>query len=171
MIDQDANAPLFTMKQRPAHHLPSRLIALTFGVIFIWRAWFAGVERGEFEPLYVGGFTLGAMFLFLVYLFFPIGFVEVYEERIRIATLRLFGLIRREAGEAWFDQMRRLETQRAPLSFFGKQVIVVIHVVGGEFTFDASYGIEDRKRLTRLLHKKSGLNDFEVIDNVGLLND
>jgi hypothetical protein len=171
MTDQDARVPSFTMKQRPAHHLPPRLIALTFGVIFIWRAWFAGVERGEFEPLYAGGFTLGAIFLFLVYFFFPIGFVEADEERIRIATFRLFGQIRREAGEARFDQMRRLETQRAPLSFFGKQVIVVICVAGGEFTFDASYGMEDRKRLTRLLQKRSGLYDFEVIDNVRLLND
>ncbi len=168
---EEPDHPRFLMKQRLALHLPARLIALTFGGIFIWRAWFAGVERGEYEPFYVTGLTLGAIFMFLVYLFFPVGLAYVRDDRIRITTLRLFGLIRREAGEVQFDDIRRLETHRIPLRYFRKQVIVLIHLSRGRVMFDAGYLMEDRKRLTRLLHEKSGLLGFEVIDNVGLLSD
>ncbi|MHA1952300.1 MAG: hypothetical protein ACW987_20895 [Candidatus Thorarchaeota archaeon] len=169
--ESETDRPIFVVGQSLTFLVSFRVIFTVFGFVFVYMSWLmlSAEKVTPFTSVFAAGYALVAATIFLFILLIPHGRADVYEDRIQLFSLRLFGLVKREAGTIAFEDVNRVECFRTWVTIGVKQTRILIQLQRWNQSFDATYSIEDRRKLATVFREKSLEHGFEFLDEAGLL--
>jgi len=169
--DDEMDRPLFAVGQKLLFTASNSIMFVGFGIFFACMSWYAltSMEASSLTSFFAAGNVLVAVTIFLFVLAVPYGRADVYEDRIQLFSIRLFGLVKKEAGTIVFEDVTSVGCWRTPVTIGVKQIVIVIQLPRWRESFDSTYSIEDRKRLASIFRQKSSEHGFEFLDEDGLL--